>query len=27
MEESEEKQEEQFLKGGKPPMSMKMNHH
>ncbi len=27
MEESEENQEEQFLKGGKPPMSMKMKHH
>jgi mono/diheme cytochrome c family protein len=27
MEQSEENQEEQFLKGGKPPMSMKMKHH
>ena len=27
MEQSEESQEEQFLKGGKPPMSMKMKHH
>lgn len=27
MEQSEENQEEQFLKGDKPPMSMKMKHH
>ncbi len=27
MEQSEENEEEEFLKGGKPPMSMKMKHH
>ena len=27
MEQSEENKEEQFLKGGKPPLSMKMKHH